>query len=326
MFLFPVFLENKQTIVFGLLTDGLGSLFGAWLFEALLALLAVAGLGSLACKLLRWQLPDDSVRAAAFQTGWGWILLRNAGLVFGICVYFQIGPRLIYGADTGVMVFNDIGINMLVIFLAGISLMPLLTEYGLLEFAGTLTRRVFKVLFRLPGRAVVDTIASIVSASSVGLLVTIFQYERGFYNGREASIIACNFSIVSIPFCLLIADVARLEHVFFSWYLSVVSACLICAAILARVRPLTALPATYITEAQKDDPVLPITIATAYDAALKCAATAPGPIKYGKSIYRNFIETSFGVIGPAMTLATLAAIFIFAFLPAANLHRFAGIE
>lgn len=307
----PVFLPDKQTIVFGLLTDGLQTLFAPWLFEVLLVVLGVAGIGGLAGKLISRTLAEGPLRAAAFDTGWGWIVLRNLGFAFGLCVYFQVGPEFVHGADTGKMVFNDIGINMLVIFLVGITFMPLLTDYGLLEFVGTLARRVFQIAFRLPGRAVVDATASIVSASSIGLLVTLFQYERGYYNAREASIIACNFSIVSIPFCLLIADVARLQHLFFGWYLSVVSACIFCAAILARIRPLAALPETYLTAPVADDPHAPSGLVGAYAAALQRAAAAPGVAGYLNSVCRNFIATSFGVIGPAMALATLAAIGIF---------------
>ena len=311
VFFFPVLLEDRQTIVFGLLTDALRAALSGWLFEILLAVLAIAGLGSLAGKLLGRRYNDGSVGAAAFDAGWGWIALRLVGLAFGVCVYFQIGPQILSASDTGTMVFNDIGKSMLVIFAIGIALMPLLTDYGLLEFAGTLARRAFRRLFRLPGRAVVDTIASIVSASSIGLLVTIFQYERGFYNAREASVIACNFSIVSIPFCLLIADVSGLQQIFFGWYLSVIIACLMCAFVLARVRPLAGLPTTYLVAVDRPGHDASPSLADAYAAAIDCANAAPNGAGYVIAAWRNFVATAFGVIGPAMALATFATIAIF---------------
>ena len=311
VFLFPVLLEDRQTIVFGLLTDGLRDMLSPWLFEGLLVLLAVAGLGSLGFKLVGWRFREGSLTALAFDTGWVWVGLRVAGLATGLSVYFQVGPDVVYASNTGVMVFNDIGISMLIIFVVGIALMPLLTDYGLLEFVGTLARRAFKVLFRLPGRAVVDTIASIVSASSVGLLVTLFQFDRGFYNAREASIIACNFSIVSIPFCLLIADVARLQQVFFGWYVSVVVACLICGAILARIRPLAGIEPVYLVDIERVEEDAPSTIGAAYAAAVMKAGSASGVRGYATTAWRNVVETTFGVIGPAMATATLAAILVF---------------
>ncbi len=311
IFLFPVFLEDRQTIVFGLLTDGLRSFTEEWLFEALLVLLATSGLGSLFYKIANVEHRSDSFSHLAFGTTWGWVALRNIGLLFGLAVYFQLGPTVVHASDTGVMVFNDIGISMLVIFTVGITFMPLLTDYGLLEFVGTLARRPFRTLFRLPGRAAVDTVASIVSASSIGLLVTLYQYERGFYSAREASIIACNFSIVSIPFCLLIADVAELEALFFGWYLSVVLACLVCAAVLARIPPLATLPVTYLAAAPPDAEVGGSQFQLAYRAAVERASSAPGLNGYLRGAWRSYVETTFAVIGPAMTLATLAAIAIF---------------
>ncbi len=311
VFLFPVFSEDQQTIVFGLITDWARELLSPWLFEALLVLMTVAALGSLGLKLSDRPFREGSIVAAAFDASWPWVALRLIGLAVGLSVYFQIGPSVVYADNTGIMVINDIGISQLMIFVIGIGLMPLLTDYGLLEFVGTLAREVFKRLFRLPGRAVVDTIASIVTASSVGLLVTLFQYERGFYNARQASIIACNFSIVSIPFCLLIADVANIQHVFFGWYVSVVGACLVCAAILARTRPLAGIEPSYLVAAALGEDEVPLNVRAAYRAALARAKQAEGFRGYVATASRNVVATTFGVIGPTMALATTAAVVIF---------------
>ena len=311
VFLFPVFSEDQQTIVFGLMIDRSRELLSPWLFEALLVLMTAAGLGSLGLKLSGRQFREGSIGYAAFAASWPWVVLRLIGLAVGVSVYLQIGPSVVYADNTGVMVINDIGISQLMIFVIGIGLMPLLTDYGLLEFVGTLAREVFKKLFRLPGRAVVDAIASIVTASSVGLLVTLFQYERGFYNARQASIIACNFSIVSIPFCLLIADVANIQHMFFGWYVSVVGACLVCAAILARTPPLANIEPSYLVAAGLIEEEVPVNVRAAYRVALARAKQADGVRGYVVAAWRNVVATTFGVIGPTMALATTAAGVIF---------------
>ncbi|MEM7219862.1 MAG: nucleoside recognition domain-containing protein [Pseudomonadota bacterium] len=310
VFFCPVLTDERQTIVFALLTDGLRSLAGQWLFELLLMQLGVAAVGALAWRLgVRCA---GGLAVAAFDTGWPWVLLRWLGFVLGLLVYCDLGPALLIAPDTGVTVFNDIGLSMFLIFVVGIALLPLITDYGLLEYVGTLARRPFEWLFRLPGRAAVDTLASIVSASSIGLLMTLSQYERGYYSTREAATIACNFSIVSIPFCILIADVAGLETLFFGWYLSVLAACFVCAAVLARIPPLARLPEDRVIGQSPDDGSSRGSgLAAAAEAAVARAATAPGFRAYVQTALRNYVFTAFAVIGPSMVLATLAAVLMF---------------
>jgi nucleoside recognition membrane protein YjiH len=208
---------------------------------------------------------------------------------------------------------RDIGLNVVVIYFAGLLLMPLLTEYGLMEFTGTLARPVFQRAFRLPGRAAIDTLTSLVSASAIGLLLTITQFRRGAYDAREAAIIACNFSIVAIPFCLLIAEVGRIEHVFFAWYLSIIGSCLLCAAILARIPPLSRVPRTRLAPLPAADvePGAHGLWQRALAAATERAASGPGPRAYLADFARTFVNTSCGVIGPCMCLATVASLLLF---------------
>jgi nucleoside recognition membrane protein YjiH len=313
IFLGPVQTHGMQTVVFGMLVTGLREWLEPVLLSVLLLITGAAAFGALLCVLGAWRPRKAGYADQLFAVGWGWMLLRLAGFLVVAAVAFEAGPQWIRLPDTGGTVVRDIGMNVVVIYFAGLLLMPLLTDYGLMEFAGTLARPAFRRAFRLPGRAAIDTLTSLASASAIGLLLTINQYRRGTYDAREAAIIACNFSIVAIPFCLLIAQVSRIEHLFFGWYLSVLTVCLICAAILARIPPLSRIPRTRLAPepvAEQADAGVGLwrhALATATERA----ARGPGPRQYLREFARTFVNTSCGVIGPCMCVATAATLLIF---------------
>jgi nucleoside recognition membrane protein YjiH len=308
IFLLPVITPERQTIAFSLITDALRELLEPHLLGVLVGIIGVSALGAVIYRVSGADSKNPYLRAA-FSASWGWVALRCLGFWVACAVAFDAGPALLRLPDTGVVVMHDIGISMFLIFLVGLTLLPLLTEYGLMEFVGGMFGDRFQRWFRLPGRAAIDMSASLVSASSVGLLVTIGQYERGYYSAREASLIACSFSIVSLPFCVLIADVADLGGVFFGWYVTVLTACIICALILARIPPFSRYPDDYVTQ-RRQDPAQPGQN-TPLGAALARAVDGPGPGAYLSRVSIDLVEISANVIAPAMGLATLAAILVF---------------
>lgn len=134
---------------------------------------------------------------------------------------------------------NGLASVIVVYFLFAAMLLPLLTDFGFMELMGTLLRNSFRTVFRLPGRSAIDALASWMGSSTVGVLITTQQYRSGFYTQREASVIATNFSIVSVAFCLVIAKFCGVDHVFPQYYLSVVVAGLIAAVVTCRIPPLS---------------------------------------------------------------------------------------
>jgi nucleoside recognition membrane protein YjiH len=134
---------------------------------------------------------------------------------------------------------HDLAVNIVPIFLFAGLLMPFLTDYGLMEFVGTLLKRLFRRLFTLPGRSAIDALASWMSSAPVGVLITIQQYVSGHYTSREAAVIATNFSVVSVPFALLVAKTIGVDHLFPQYYTAVVITGLIVAMIMPRIPPLS---------------------------------------------------------------------------------------
>lgn len=238
--------------------------------------------------------------------------MRLLGATFAVMVYFQIGPEMVWGKNNGFTVFTEIGATIFFIVTVACFLMPFLTEFGFMEFIGTVVSKPFGKLFKLPGRSAIDALASFLTSSNVGLLITISQFERGYYTTRQAASVAVNFSVVSISFSLLIATVSGIEHIFFSWYISIFIACVICAIILVRIPPLSNLNDDYINKnklenIQDEEAGM---LSRAVKLATIRAANAPTPSKILLTSWHSAISVIFGVIAPSMAIGTMTIILL----------------
>ena len=316
VFLTPIEHAGQETVFIGVLTDWIRQPLEPYLLGIVVAITVISAIGGTYYLVAKpdWRDPHPFLYAICNVTP-VWLTLRLAGAIIGLMVYFEIGPELVWGASTGRTVFVDIGTAMLIIFFTACMLMPFLTDFGFMEFVGTLARKMFERLFTLPGRSAIDATASFVAAASVGLLITINQYERGYYSARESAAVATNFSVVSIPFSLVVAKVAGVDHIYFTWYLTVIVACLICALITVRVPPLSRMPDSYyepvgkqIHEVALQDMSL---LRWSVHEAMARAKSAPGPREFLRNGTRSFLDVAFGVIAPSMALATVTAIVVF---------------
>lgn len=188
-----------------------------------------------------------SLRKRLFVVSQTWLALRLFAALLAWATVTESGPEFLWSEKTADTVLYDLSSVILTLFFFAAFLLPFLNEFGLVELVGTLLRNVFRRIFRLPGRSAIDAMASwlAAAAAAVGILITSQQYERGFYSRREASIIATNFSIVSIPFALLVANVIGIGHPFFPYYATVGVAGLVCAWVVPRLSPLASIPDSY---------------------------------------------------------------------------------
>jgi nucleoside recognition membrane protein YjiH len=205
-FLTPVKVDGNWTILMGLISDKSIEIMGSGMPWVVYALLCISAAGTLYAKTIgRDSVVDGSLFNRLFNVAPIWVALRIAGFAMGTMTIFQVGPEIFWQPSTGGTILNDLAVAIVPIFLFAGLLMPFLTNYGLMEFVGTLLKRSFRRLFTLPGRSAIDALASWMSSSPVGVLITIQQYVNGHYTGREAAVIATNFSVASVPFALLVA-------------------------------------------------------------------------------------------------------------------------
>ncbi len=312
LFLVPLRYGGDVTIVMGVITSTLQALIGdrmAWfttpifLTGALLSVAFTLGPRSLATRFPYLH--------EVFETNGVWLTLRVVAGIGAPMTALTLGPAWVHSAETGGTAYVEIGGLIFLIIGVACLLLPFLTEFGLLEFVGTLMRRPFKRMFNLPGRATVDTLASWVGASSVAILVTVRQYESGFYSEREAAVISTNFSVVSIPFVVLISQVAGIGEHFVPLYASMVVVGLTCALITPRLPPLSRLPDTYYAPVGRqihEETSSSSPFAWAVQQSVTRARNAPRPVAMLKRSLKVLFDIFFTMMPAAMAIEFIALV------------------
>jgi len=311
-FLFPVWYDGVYTIPIAILTDIANKALG----KQTLAYMAIAivAVSALVTTWLSWvSRPEQAAGIKGiFVVGHGWVVLRILGLVIGTLIVWQLGPQVIWSDATGHIVMYDLLTAIAMIFVFASFLLPLLTDFGLMELVGTAFSRTFRKLFRLPGRSCIDALASWMAAAPVGVLITTQQFERGNYSKREAATIATNFSIVSLPFCVVVAKFANLGHLFIQYYLTVCAAGFVAALIMPRIPPLSRIPDDYSPAGrqlfeEKLDQGHGL-LRAGFQAALSKADDAPSFKQYLKTSLHNLFDIWFGLMPPLIAIGTAGLI------------------
>lgn len=238
-FLTPMFEDGKITIGLAILSNALAALMEGWLGPIAGMVLTASALLSAYATATRGRRGRPVLFASLFEIGTPFVFVRVVGAAFAAMTLFGIGPEWIIGENTGQVVLFDVIAALVAFFLFASFLLPLLTDFGGMEFVGTLLHRVFRTIFQLPGRSAVDATASWLGDGTVGVIITSKQYEKGYYSARESAVIATNFSIVSITFALLVANFTEIGHLFVPFYLTVTASGLVAAIIVPRLPPLS---------------------------------------------------------------------------------------
>ena len=315
VFLTPIKFQGNWLIGIGILTTYVKTAMGEYGLHILLAVMTATVVLTLVGTYTRvaWIREHNAFRNA-FDVPTSWVLIRLFGAIIGFLYFFDVGPAVLRSEIIGQGVLVDIGVNVIAVYVTACILLPLLTDYGFMEFMGTLARPAFRKAFRLPGRSAIDALASFVGAASIGLLITIGQYERGQYTSRQAATIAANFSIVSIPYCLVVATTAGISHMFIPWYGTVIVACLVIALVTSRLPPLAWQPDACMDGSPEKIPDRPEhgqLFKEAWHRANERAAKSPGIVEFFRTGLTNMIFFMFSILTAAMALASIAAIITF---------------
>lgn len=166
-----------------------------------------------------------------------WLICRLLGGVFTYMVVMGVGAELIISEQSGGSMIHLIPALLGIFFVTGY-LLPLIVDFGLMDFLGTLISRHMYRLFKVPGRAAIDAISSWLGDGTLGVMITDTQYRSGYYTAKEAAIISVCFSLVSLPFSTVIAENLGMMPIFLKFYGTVCIASFSCALIIPRIYPL----------------------------------------------------------------------------------------
>lgn len=241
--------------------------------------------GKLICKnkeskLYKYYEEDSFVHIILYLFGAIIALLYTLQLSFGM-----IFPEILVGSHTAGSVV-PVAISVAWIIPVSGVFMPFLLNYGVVDFIGSLMEPLMRPVFKVPGRSAVNAIASFVSSSSVGVLITSKLMRNGIYTKREAAVIATGFSAVSVGFAYMVIDTAGLESKFIPVYFSAMIITLIVSFFMCRIPPLSKKSDTYLDgreqtmddirrESKPENGVLK----TGLDRAIKKAYVAPNLFK-----------------------------------------------
>lgn len=314
LFLTPVPYDDGVTVPVKILADwflaGIGDLIAPLLLSVVI-FSAVLSLFATTISAVRNAIP--SFFGNLFVPGPFWLVVRCIGALFAALIYWQVGSELVFSDVTGGVLFNDLMPSLLAVFLFAGLLLPLLLNFGLLEFIGTLMTPIMRPVFKLPGRSAVDCATSWLGDGTVGILLTTKQYEQRHYSQREAVIIATSFSLVSISFTLVIIDQVGLSHMIFQMYGAICIANFIAAIIMARIPPLA-----FKSNNRVDDTPLPenneviapgLSIRQAStQAALSKAAGIAKPLNELIDGLKNSAEMIFGLLPVVLAFGTMALV------------------
>ncbi|ERT60891.1 nucleoside recognition membrane protein YjiH [Peptoniphilus koenoeneniae] len=187
-----------------------------------------------------------------------WLFARILGCIIGYMTILKVGPEIIWSDGTGGLILFELIGGLLTIFLVAGFILPFLTEFGLLEYVGIFLSKVMRPVFKLPGRAAVDCVASWIGDGTIGVALTNKQYEEGNYTEKEASVIATTFSAVSITFCLVVLENIGMVDYFGKFYLTVGVAGIVAAFLAPRIPPLSLKKDTRLREPEnKNEEAIP---------------------------------------------------------------------
>ncbi len=279
---------------------------------------------------------ENKLLSKLFITSNFYLIFRIIGAIVAILVVTKSGPEFIISGDTGGTMMSLLA-TLIAWFFAASFLIPLLMDYGAMDYTGTIIRNFTKPLFKLPGRSAIDLVASWVGNCNVGVVLTSTQYEQGYYTGREAITIATCFSAVSLPFCLVIAAMLKVDHLFIPFYIILAITGILSVIIMTRIPPLSKYSNEYYAKVGKqineEEPEGMTKSQWALQLAVSKAETAPGlsgTLYKGVDMFLGIIFAltplvmSFGTI--ALILATYTPIFDWLSLPFGYYLQLLGLE
>lgn len=319
LFMIPVKYDGNWTVTVKIIADWIGGLLAGILPLLCVLIITVSAVLSLIALAKPKFIMDNAILADTFSVSVVWVIVRCIGAVFVWMVYLGLGTEggtdlvsLITDGGAGGFVVSDLLTVLVIIFLIAALLLPLLLDFGLLEFVGALLTKIMRPVFKIPGRAAVDCITSWIGDGTLGVMLTCNQYEGGYYSEREASVIATTFSAVSITFSIVVLEQVGLMQYFGLYYLMICLVGVACAIIVPRIPPLSMKKDRYVVEgkAMPDTLPEPYKTSTEYglDLAMKKVGEFRGIGQFLENGMKNAVGMWFGVLPTVMAIGTIALV------------------
>ncbi|WP_350343012.1 YjiH family protein [Proteinivorax tanatarense] len=311
LFMTPIPQNGSLTIPIALLTDRFIDLFMNILPQAVTLIVLISAVLSVLYKHKKINF-SSAAMSKLFDLSKSWLAIRIVGAVLSLLVLLNLGPEFIWSEYTGGLLLYDLAPILFTVFVFAGFFIPLLMEFGLLEFVGSILNKIMRPVFTLPGRSSIDCMASWLGDGTIGVVLTSKQYEEGYYTKREASVIGTTFSVVSITFSWVVIAQVELSHMFLPFYMTVALTGFISALILPRIPPLSKKEDSYYSCREKQEEKAESKTYNSFTwgllQATKKASQSKGLIYYIKKGLNNVLDMWLGVLPVVMAFGTIALI------------------
>lgn len=237
-------------------------------------------------------------------------VLKIFAIPFVIMAITKRGPEFLMNKDVIPFIFSKIVVPVITIVPIGAVFLALIINYGLMEFVGVFMRPIMKPIWKTPGRAAIDAVASFVGSYSVALLITNRVYKEGKYTSKEAVIIATGFSTVSATFMIIVAKTLDLLPVWNIYFWATVFVTFLVTAITARIYPISKKAEEYYegVEGDIEKEITDNKFKVAFNEAMETCSKADGIIKGTLINLKDGINLAFNIAPSLMAVGTLGIV------------------
>lgn len=318
IFMIPVKFDGEWTIIVKIFADFIAKTIGDYLPALCTIIITISFVMSVLASFNVKFIKENKLLDQTFSVTPVWLVLRILGFIVVWMVVLKdklnLGPffDMIVADESATFILNDLLTSLVIIFVIASMLLPLLLDFGLLEFIGAIFTKIMRPVFLIPGRAAVDCITSWIGDGTLGVMLTSNQYESGYYSAKEAAIISTNFSAVSITFSLIVLSQVDMVDYFGVYYLLVCLVGIVCAIIVPRIPPLSLKKDDYVVESNHSNEDLsenyPSSVQYGLDLAIKRAESHKGIGEFLKNGIKNAFGMWFSVMPIVMIIGTASLV------------------
>ncbi len=266
--------------------------------------------------------------------GTAWVFFAQAvsALIMVIAATFKLLPE--QGSHIMQTALQATGNILCAIFVTSL-FVPLLTEYGLVDFVGVFFRPIMRKVFKTPGSSAVIGVSAFLGNYSMGHILAKKMYDESRFTEKEAVIVATGFSTCSIGLMInLVNYLGMMEH----WNIYVLSVLIVTFAttiLTLRIPPVSRKKDTYAGQGIPESGIEKNRfLSEAFNQGTAKAGSAPTFISSVKDILvRTFpvmceiTSTSIFVIAIAVFVAEYTSLFTwigYIFMPLLRLFGFSA--
>lgn len=301
IFMIPVKFDGNWTIIVKIFADFIAKTIGDYLPALCTIIITISFVMSVLASFNVKFIKENKLLDQTFSVTGVWLILRILGFIVVWMValkdklHFGKFYDMIVADESATFILNDLLTSLVIIFVIASMLLPLLLDFGLLEFIGAIFTKIMRPVFLIPGRAAVDCITSWIGDGTLGVMLTSNQYESGYYSAKEAAIISTNFSAVSITFSLIVLSQVDMVDYFGVYYLLVCLVGIACAIIVPRIPPLSLKKDEYFVESNQANEDISKNYSSSVQYGLDLAIKRAESHKGIGEFLKNGIENAFGM-------------------------------